>query len=155
MKQDGSSLAVDEQEDFIVLEFNRNAKRITVSHLRTHEEGPAKSEAPKKQRSAGGGGSGSTRMMDEVNASVEKSTFGDLDVLTALKEQMDGSPEEEAPAEEKKPAAKKKAAAKKPAATKKAATKKAATKKTTAKAEDDAKEAEGGADDAAGEEAAE
>ena len=150
MKQDGSSLAVDEQEDFIVLEFNRNAKRITVSHLRTHEEGPAKSEAPKKQRSAGGGGSGSTRMMDEVNASVEKSTFGDLDVLTALKEQMDGSPEEEAPAEEKKPAAKKKAAAKKPAATKKAA-----TKKTTAKAEDDAKEAEGGADDAAGEEAAE
>ena len=37
-------------------------------------------------------------MMDEVNASVEKSTFGDLDVLSALKEQMEGGPsEEEAP----------------------------------------------------------
>ena len=30
-----------------MLEFNRNAKRITVSHLRTYEEGPAKTDAPK------------------------------------------------------------------------------------------------------------
>ena len=75
VKQDGSTLGVDSQDEFVVLEFNRNAKRITVSHLRTYEEGPAKSEAPKKPRTSGGGGSGSTRMMDEVNASVEKSTL--------------------------------------------------------------------------------
>ena len=94
VKQDGSTLGVDNQDDFVVLEFNRNAKRITVSHLRTYEEGPAKADTPKKSRSSSGGGSGSTRMMDEVNASIEKSTFGDLDVLTALKEQMEGDPEE-------------------------------------------------------------
>ena len=148
VKQDGSTLGVDDADDFIVLEFNRNAKRITVSHLRTYEEGPAKSEAPKKARTSGG--SGSTRMMDEVNASVEKSTFGDLDVLTALKEQMDGGDEpaaEEAPAEEKKAAPKKKAAAKKPAAKKETAKKPAAKKSTKkeeeAPAEDDSAAEEG------------
>ena len=48
-------------------------------------------------------------MMNEVNASVERSTFGDLDVLSALKEQMDGNDSEEAteaPKEAKKPAKK-------------------------------------------------
>ena len=110
VKQDGSTLGVDSQDEFVVLEFNRNAKRITVSHLRTYEEGPAKSDTPKKPRTSGGGGGGSTRMMDEVNASVEKSTFGDLDVLTALKEQMEGGPEEEAK-EAKKAAPKKKSCA--------------------------------------------
>ena len=115
-KQDGGSLAADDQAEFVVLEFNRNAKRITVSHLRTYEEGPAKSDLPKKPRSSGGGGGGggSTRMMDEVNSSVEKSTFGDLSVLTALKEQMNDEPDAPAKAkEEKKAAPKKKTAAKK------------------------------------------
>ena len=125
VKQDGSTLGVDSQDDFVVLEFNRNAKRITVSHLRTYEEGPAKSDAPKKSRTSGGGG-GSTRMMDEVNASVEKSTFGDLDVLTALKEQMDGDPEPEA--KEEKKAAPKKAAAKKAAPKKESSAKKGCEK---------------------------
>ena len=117
VKQDGSTLGVDGQDDFVVLEFNRNAKRITVSHLRTYEEGPAKTDAPKKPRSSGGGG-GSTRMMDEVNASVEKSTFGDLDVLTALKEQMADNPAEAQDAKEEVKEAKetKKAAPKKKAA---------------------------------------
>ena len=78
-------------------------------------------------------------MMDEVNASVEKSTFGDLDVLTALKEQMEG---DEPEAKEEKKAAPKKAAAKKAApkkaAAKKAAAKKAAPKKAAAKKEEPA-----------------
>ena len=30
-KQEGGALGVDDQVDFVVLEFNRNAKRITVS----------------------------------------------------------------------------------------------------------------------------
>ena len=130
VKQDGETLGVDSQDDFVVLEFNRNAKRITVSHLRTYEDGPVKSEAPKKPRtSGGGGGGGSTRMMDEVNASIEKSTFGDLGVLTALKEQMDGDPEEEAK-EAKKPA--KKAAAKKATPKKKDADEKEETSEAPA-----------------------
>ena len=143
-KADGEALEVDATAEFVVLEFNRNAKRITVSHLRTHEEGPAKKE--RKPRSNSGGSSGSSTMMDSINKKTEKSTLGDLDILSKLKQTMDSStlapePEatpaakEEAPAA-KKPAAKKpaakKAAAKKPAA-KKAAAKKPAAKKAAAK----------------------
>ncbi|MBM55510.1 MAG: 30S ribosomal protein S1 [Euryarchaeota archaeon] len=135
-KADGEALKVDEAADFVVLEFNRNAKRITVSHLRTHEEGPAKKE--RKPKSGGSKSGASNRMMDEINSSTEKSTLGDLDVLSQLKASMESSPAEEAPVaeepkEEKKPA--KKAAAKKTTAKK-------TTKKAAAKKADDA-EAEG------------
>ena len=135
-KADGEALKVDEAADFVVLEFNRNAKRITVSHLRTHEEGPAKKE--RKPKSGGSKSGASSRMMNEINSSTEKSTLGDLDVLSQLKASMESAPAEEAPAaeeakEEKKPA--KKAAAKKAAAKKKTAKKKTA-KKATKKAEE-------------------
>ena len=48
-KADETNVAVEEAADFVVLEFNRNAKRITVSHTRTFEEAPA-SAAPAKER---------------------------------------------------------------------------------------------------------
>jgi small subunit ribosomal protein S1 len=140
-KADESNVAVEEAADFVVLEFNRNAKRITVSHTRSFEEAPASAAAPSKERKPRSG-AGNNRMMNEVNASVERSTFGDLDVLSALKEQMDGNEDAgaaEEPKEEKKPA--KKAAAKKPAA-KKAATKKATTKKEEAPEAPEAESAE-------------
>ena len=125
-KADGEALKVDEAADFVVLEFNRNAKRITVSHLRTHEEGPAKKE--RKPKSGGSKSGASSRMMNEINSSTEKSTLGDLDVLSQLKASMESAPAEEAPAaeeakEEKKPA-------------KKAAAKKKTAKKATKKAEE-------------------
>ena len=134
-KADGEALKVDEAADFVVLEFNRNAKRITVSHLRTHEEGPAKKE--RKPKSGGSKSGASSRMMNEINSSTEKSTLGDLDVLSQLKASMESAPAEEAPAaeeakEEKKPAKK---AAKKAAAKKKTA-KKSTAKKATKKAEE-------------------
>jgi small subunit ribosomal protein S1 len=170
-KEDESNIAVEEAAEFVVLEFNRNAKRITVSHTRTFEEAPA-AAAPSKERKPRAGGGGSNRMMNEVNASVERSTFGDLDVLSALKEQMDGNDAAEAKEEEKKEAKKpaKKAAAKKDEApteaeataeetsdeaaeeqkkpAKKAAAKKPAAKKAAAKStkkEDEAEGAEEGA----------
>jgi small subunit ribosomal protein S1 len=107
-KEDGTAMQVDEAGEFVVLEFNRNAKRITVSHLRTHDEGPKKKETKERKPRPGGGGN---RMMDEVNSNIERSTFGDLSVLSALKEQMEGGTEdapaveapEEAPAVEETP----------------------------------------------------
>ena len=149
-KADESNVAVDEAADFVVLEFNRNAKRITVSHTRTFEEAPA-SAAPSKERKPRSG-AGNNRMMNEVNASVERSTFGDLDVLSALNEQMDGNDDAgatEEPKEEKKPA--KKAAAKKPAAKKSAPKKEEAPKAPEAEAAE-APEAEAPAEAEAAEE---
>jgi len=161
-KADGEALSSDDTAEFVVLEFNRNAKRITVSHLRTHEEGPAKKDRKPRPTGSKSSGSGNSRMMDAINSNTEKNTLGDLDVLSQLKVTMEAAPAveeapaeaaveeapaeaavEEAPAEvaveettEEKPKAKKapakKAAAKKPAA-KKAPAKKAAAKKPAAK----------------------
>jgi len=156
-KADGEALSSDDAAEFVVLEFNRNAKRITVSHLRTHEEGPAKKDHKPKSPGSKSKSSGNSRMMDAINSNTEKSTLGDLDVLSQLKATMESAPTvEETPAEavvdapveeataevaeeatEDKPKAKKapakKAAAKKKPVAKKAPAKKAAAKKPAAK----------------------
>ena len=89
---------------FKVIEFNRDAKRILVSHLRTWEE---RKEAPAKAAKK----AAKEEPQNDL-PKVEKTTLGDLSVLADLKASMEA---EDKPAE--KPA--KKAPAKK-AATKKA-----------------------------------
>jgi len=87
-KEDGSSAELEEVLEFVVTEFNKNAKRINVSHLRTYEEAPAR--APKKSSGGGGGGSKTSSAVKQVNERVERSTLGDLSVLSQLKEKMEG-----------------------------------------------------------------
>ncbi|MBR1480638.1 MAG: 30S ribosomal protein S1 [Paludibacteraceae bacterium] len=72
---------------FRVIEFNRDAKRISLSHLRTWEErkeAPKKEAAPKKEKESA----------PEL-PKVEKTTLGDLSVLADLKASMEA---EEKPA---------------------------------------------------------
>lgn len=82
-KEDGSQVEVGEALDFKVSEFSKDDKRIVLSHtaMFREEAKPAKKEAKKKSDS----GSAST-----ASAPAEKSTLGDLDALTQLKEQMEG-----------------------------------------------------------------
>lgn len=86
-KEDGSNAKVDEQLNFKVIEFNKDAKKIVVSHVRTFEEGEDK---PSTKKSSSKKGSKSSKGVDKVNKSSEKSTLGDLDALAALKDKMDG-----------------------------------------------------------------
>ncbi|WP_339879811.1 30S ribosomal protein S1 [uncultured Algoriphagus sp.] len=83
-KEDGSQVEVGESLDFKVTEFSKDDKRIVLSHtaMFREEAKPAKKEAKKKSDS----GSAST----STSAPAEKSTLGDLDALTQLKEQMEG-----------------------------------------------------------------
>ncbi len=162
-REDGTEIKVEESADFIVLEFNRNAKRITVSHLRTYEEPPAKkrggSDNRKRRDDRDRGSSPATqRAVREMNERQAKTTFGDLDVLSQLKEQMEGAPAAEPAAEEpkeekKKPAAKKKTTKKakaEEAATEEApAAEEAATEEAPAAEEASADEAPAKGDDAA------
>jgi small subunit ribosomal protein S1 len=89
-KEDGSNAKVEEQLDFKVIEFNKDAKKIVVSHLRTFEEGEDKPTTTKKTSKSSGGGSGTSKAVKDVNKNSEKSTLGDLDALAALKEKMEG-----------------------------------------------------------------
>ncbi|MCB0780190.1 MAG: S1 RNA-binding domain-containing protein, partial [Flavobacteriales bacterium] len=91
-KEDGSKANVEDKLPFKVLEFNSEARRIVLSHTRTFEEGedPVESAPAKRGRKGsddhGGGQSPSVR---SVNEKVEKSTLGDLSVLSDLKSAME------------------------------------------------------------------
>ncbi|HRH70151.1 MAG TPA: 30S ribosomal protein S1 [Flavobacteriales bacterium] len=91
-KADGSKAELEEKMPFVVLEFNAEARRIVLSHTRTFEEGEEVMEAPAAgakrapRKEAAGGASASVK---SVNEKVEKSTLGDLSVLSDLKSAME------------------------------------------------------------------
>ena len=82
-KEDGSNAKVDETLDFVIIEFNKDARKIVVSHTRTFEEG--EDHKPSKK----GGSGSSSQAVKNVNQNAEKSTLGDLDALAELKQKMD------------------------------------------------------------------
>ena len=96
-KEDGQNAKVEETLDFKVIEFNKELKKIVVSHTRTFEEGedrPSSSakpsaaaktaKAPKKVAI-----SSTDQAVKAVNENTEKSTLGDFDALAELKEKME------------------------------------------------------------------
>ena len=85
-KADGSNAKVEETLDFKVIEFNKESKKIVVSHTRTFEEGDDKPTASTAKK----GGNTTAQAVKAINQSTEKSTLGDLDALSALKDKMDG-----------------------------------------------------------------
>ena len=90
-KADGSKAELEEKMAFKVLEFNAEARRIVLSHTRTFEDGDDVIEStPKRGRKAGAEeGVGQSASIKSVNDKVEKSTLGDLDVLSDLKSKME------------------------------------------------------------------
>ncbi|GAA4105120.1 30S ribosomal protein S1 [Mucilaginibacter panaciglaebae] len=103
VKEDGKSLKADETAEFKIIEFNKENKRIVISHSRIWEDARADArvqdfENRKKEAKS------ANNAVKKVKDSVEKSTLGDLSVLAQLKEQMEGA---ETKAAAKKSAAKK------------------------------------------------
>ncbi len=88
-KADGANAKVDETMDFKVIEFNKDAKKIVISHTATFEEiETEKPSTAKKKAAAGGGDSTTTKAVKSLNQNQEKSTLGDLDALAQLKDKM-------------------------------------------------------------------
>lgn len=83
-KEDGSNAEVDETLDFVVIEFNKESRKIVVSHTRTFEEGDDRPTGGKEKAKGG-----ASKAVNTVNQANEKSTLGDLDALAELKEKMD------------------------------------------------------------------
>ena len=83
-KEDGSSAVLDEKLPFKVIEFNKEAKRIILSHSRTFED---------EQKGSRGGERKAPKNVDTVNNPVmEKTTLGDIEELAALKEKLGEKP---------------------------------------------------------------
>jgi len=85
-KADGSKAKKGEALDFIVLEFNSDARKVIVSHTKTFNADIEDKAATKRKSS--GGGSSAVKNLNSNNA--EKTTLGDLDALSALKDKLEG-----------------------------------------------------------------
>lgn len=98
-KEDGSNASVDEQLTFKVIEFNRDEKKIIVSHskyvedIRKEADASVKAEEEKTKDET-------KRIIQKTNEKVEKATLGDIMGFSQLKEQVSGEVKAEAVAPE-------------------------------------------------------
>jgi small subunit ribosomal protein S1 len=87
VKEDGKSVAADETAEFMVIEFDRNEKRIVLSHSRIWEQAKqeekeaARKEARKEEENA-------KKVVKNIQSKVEKTTLGDLGALAEIKERL-------------------------------------------------------------------
>ncbi|PZR27809.1 MAG: 30S ribosomal protein S1, partial [Azospira oryzae] len=93
VKEDGGKIEAGDSLDFKVLEFSKDDRRIVLSHKATwsaEEEkaapAAAAAAAAKKKAAPAKG-----KTIDKINQESEKSTLGDLEALSALKEKMSGT----------------------------------------------------------------
>ena len=96
--QDDKMIGADETAQFMVIEFDRNDKRILLSHTRLWElvkEEEKQAEMKEKKAEA----EETKKAVKNIQSKVEKATLGDLGVLAGLKAKMDSdAPAGETPA---------------------------------------------------------
>ena len=94
VKADGTTPKAGDKLDFKVLEFSKATKRITLSHLRTYDDARKEAVAAEKaEKRAAADATKST--VKKINASVEKTTLGDIAGLAALKSAMEAAAKKE------------------------------------------------------------
>jgi small subunit ribosomal protein S1 len=103
-KEDGKSIGAEETAPFMVIEFDRNEKRIVVSHARIWEQAKHdEKEAVRKE--ARSDADRTKKAVKTIQNRVEKTTLGDLGILAELKKKLDdggAAPAEEPAKDEEK-----------------------------------------------------
>ena len=105
VKEDGTAAKMDETLDFKVIEFNKDSKKIVVSHSKVYQDiqNKEKASAAAEKRTQE---KTTKKAVKKIKDSVEKTTLGDLGVLANLRSDLEKSektPKKAAPkAEEKK-----------------------------------------------------
>lgn len=79
-KEDGSRIKKGEETSFKVIEFNKEFRRVVVSHTATFREEEVKAERSSNNNNNNNNNSSNT---------IETSTLGDIDSLAALKKKME------------------------------------------------------------------
>ena len=80
-KEDASKLTVGESSTFRVLEFSKENRRILVSHTSTFKDEEIKNKKKEKSTTA--------RVVKKIQETQQKSTLGDLDSLSSLKDNLE------------------------------------------------------------------
>lgn len=92
-KEDGSVAEAGENMEFKVIDFSKDDKKIILSHTSVFSEtdDAAKKRSKKKKQN----------VISQINKDTEKDTLGDIEALSALKQQMEsGKPAAKPPVEE-------------------------------------------------------
>ncbi|HYV94974.1 MAG TPA: 30S ribosomal protein S1 [Chitinophagales bacterium] len=92
-KENGKNAEADETLSFKVIEFDRNTKKIVVSHTRTWEEKVEKEKEVVKDKKRDER-KGQREELQKISRKIEKSTLGDLGVLSELKSKFEKGSEE-------------------------------------------------------------
>ncbi|HEY1030506.1 MAG TPA: 30S ribosomal protein S1 [Flavipsychrobacter sp.] len=86
-KEDGSTVEAEAVLPFVIIEFDRNDKRIMVSHTKVWEQGKIE-EKEAARKDAAAEGEKTKKAVKNIQSKVEKATLGDLGALAELKEKM-------------------------------------------------------------------
>ena len=88
IKENEAVAGKDEELDFKIMEFNKNAKKIAVSHTQIHKDVEYE-EKTVKRAAARADHAATSKAIKSMNNKQEKSTLGDLDALSALKDKLE------------------------------------------------------------------
>ncbi|MDE6547483.1 MAG: S1 RNA-binding domain-containing protein, partial [Muribaculaceae bacterium] len=91
VKEDGSQAKLGEKLNFKVIEFNKDSKRIILSHSRIAEDATRAAQRAERQANRAERAERNARRQEEERVetpAIEKTTLGDLGALQALKEQL-------------------------------------------------------------------
>ncbi len=88
VKEDGSQAQQGETLQFKVIEFNKDSKRIILSHSRIFED-IAKAEAKAEKKAARKTSAKKEKEEPVIQNQAAATTLGDIDALAALKEQLE------------------------------------------------------------------
>jgi len=94
VKEDGATAKVDEKLQFKVTEFNKEGKKIVLSHRRVYEDEKKKENKEKTQKTR--------KNVNKINKNSEKTTLGDVSDLASLKDEMEGQSKKSEPKSETK-----------------------------------------------------
>ena len=92
VKENESVAVKDEELDFKIMEFNKNAKKIAVSHTQIHKDEEYE-EKTIKRAAARADHAATSKAIKSMNSKQEKTTLGDLDALAALKNELEAGEE--------------------------------------------------------------
>ena len=96
VKEDGTQAKVDEKLNFKVIEFNKDSKRIILSHSRIFEDDSRANERAERKnnrnrnRNRGGNQNANHEETPALNTPLERTTLGDIEALAELREQLSG-----------------------------------------------------------------
>ncbi|MBR2623930.1 MAG: 30S ribosomal protein S1 [Paludibacteraceae bacterium] len=91
IKEDGSQAKLNDKIDFKVIAFNKESKRIILSHSRIHEDAEREANGEEPLTQPKKAAAKKAKKENVASTPLEKTTLGDIDALQNLKDQLENN----------------------------------------------------------------